>query len=103
MALQLFFFYFTLNTASEFLYGQSVHSQAATAGLEKLSSDIDGAAFPHHFGAAKHLIDKRGALGKFYFLVPMKEMRMHCSEIHKTIDPMIVNHLPAKKELEKNN
>lgn len=95
--MQPLFFYFTLDTATEFLYGQSVHSQAAMAGLDKSSSDIDGAAFSHHFGAAKHLVDKRGALGKFSFLMPMKEMRSHCAEIHKVIDTMIHDRISAKK------
>jgi cytochrome P450 len=96
--LQPFFFYFTLDTATEFLYGQSVHSQAAIAGLENIEIGIDGAAFSHHFGAAKHLVDKRGALGKFYWLMPMKKMNAHCKEIHKVIDRLIEDRLSSKKD-----
>lgn len=96
--LQPLFFYFTLDTATEFLYGQSVHSQAAMAGLEEKTGEIDGANFSHHFGEAKHLVDKRGALGKFYWLMPMKEIRAHCAEIHKLIDSMIASRLAAKKD-----
>jgi len=95
--LQPLFFYFTLDTATEFLYGQSVHSQAAIAGLEK-SGGIDGAEFSRHFGAAKHLVDKRGALGKFYWVMPMKKMNAHCREIHKVIDRLIEDRLRGKKD-----
>lgn len=96
--LQPLFFYFTIDTATEFLYGQSVHSQAAIAGLEKSGSGIDGATFSRHFGAAKHLVDKRGALGKFYWLMPMKKMREHCKEVHKVIDKLIDDRLASKRD-----
>lgn len=100
--LQPLFFYFTLDTATEFLYGQSVHSQSAMAKLHsESSSGIDGAAFSHHFGAAKTLVDKRGALGKFCWLMPMKEMKMHCAEIHKVIDEMISQRLAVNADSEK--
>ncbi|KUJ13532.1 cytochrome P450 family protein [Mollisia scopiformis] len=95
--LQPLMFYFTLDTATEFLYGQSVNSQAAIAGLESSKNGIDGAAFSHHFGAAKHLVDKRGALGKFFWLMPMGEMKMHCKAIHEVIDKMISDRLDNKK------
>lgn len=98
--LQPLFFYFTLDTATEFLYGQSVHSQAAIADLDSdAMGTIDGAAFSHHFGSAKHLVDKRGALGKFYWLMPMKEMKKHCAAIHKVIDKMIQDRLDVKKDV----
>jgi cytochrome P450 len=63
MDVQPLFFHFTLDTAIEFLYGQSVHSQSANAYPESHSSTIDGAAFSRNLDAAKHLVDKRGALG----------------------------------------
>jgi cytochrome P450 len=95
--LQPLFFYFTLDTATEFLYGKSVQSQAAMAGLDT-GSGMDGAAFCRHLDEAKHLVDKRGALGKFYWLMPMKKMKMHCAEIHKLIDSMISERMTAKKD-----
>lgn len=96
--MQPLFFNFTLDAATEFLYGQSVHSQAAIAGMKDISTWIDGAAFSQHFGAAKHLVDKRGALGKFCWLMPMKEMNKNCAEIHKVIDRMISERLATKKD-----
>ncbi|KAH8687401.1 putative cytochrome P450 [Tricladium varicosporioides] len=87
--LQPLFFYFSLDTVTEFLYGQSVESQAAMVGIDKNSSGIDGAAFAHHLDEAKHFVDKRGALGKFFWLMPMKKMRRHCAEVHKVINFLI--------------
>ncbi|KAF8852932.1 putative cytochrome P450 [Acephala macrosclerotiorum] len=96
--LQPLMFYFTLDTATEFLYGQSVNSQAAIAGFESSKNGIDGAAFSKHFSTAKHLVDKRGALGKFFWLMPMGEMKMHCKAIHEVIDKMISDRLKNKKD-----
>lgn len=98
--LQPLFFYFTLDTATEFLYGQSVNSQAAMAGTNGTAcASIDGAAFSRHFGKAKHLIDRRGQLGKFSWLMPMREMNKHCAEVHKVIDKMIQDRLDYNKNL----
>ncbi|TVY41964.1 Cytochrome P450 [Lachnellula subtilissima] len=60
--LQPLFFYFSLDVATEFLYGQSVNSQAAIAGLANADNGIDGAAFARHLDEAKHLVDKRDFL-----------------------------------------
>ncbi|TVY52975.1 Cytochrome P450 52A13, partial [Lachnellula cervina] len=95
--LQPLFFYFSLDVATEFLYGQSVNSQAAIAGLENADNGIDGAAFARHLDEAKHLVDKRGALGKFYWLMPMKTMNAHCAEVHKVIDFLVQDRLTAKR------
>ena len=96
--LQPLFYYFTLDVATEFLYGQSVNSQMAIAGGEKTVEGFDGAAFSRHMDAAKHLVDKRGALGKFCWLMPMKKMKAHCAEIHRVIDGMIQTRLNAKRD-----
>ena len=98
MDVQPLFFHFTLDTATEFLYGQSVHSQSANANPETYSSSIDGAAFSRNLDAAKHLVDKRGALGKFYWLMPLKKMKYHCAELHRVVDQMIQERLNGKKD-----
>jgi cytochrome P450 len=96
---QPLFFYFTLDTSTEFLYGQSVGSQAAIANGTKTATGIDGAAFSRNLDAAKHFVDKRGALGKFYWLFPhRKQMNKHCAEIHEVVDSMILYQLNAKEE-----
>ena len=95
--LQPLFFYFSLDVATEFLYGQSVNSQAAIANLENAENSIDGATFARQLDEAKHLVDKRGALGKFYWLMPMKKMKTHCVEVHKVIDFLVQDRLTAKR------
>ena len=87
--LQPLFYYFTLDTATEFLYGQSVHSQTAIRKGTLAKGGVDGAKFSCDLDAAKHLVDKRGALGKFYWLMPMKKMNMHCADVHKVIDNLV--------------
>ena len=95
--LQPLFFYFTLDTATQFLYGQSVGSQASIATGRRTATGIDGAAFSRNLDAAKHFVDKRGALGKFSWLFPhRREMNRRCSEIHKVVDEMINNRIEAK-------
>jgi cytochrome P450 len=96
--LQPLFFYFTLDTATEFLYGQSVGSQASIANGRKTTTGIDGAAFSRNLDAAKHFVDKRGALGKFYWLFPhRRQMNQHCKEIHEVVDGMIQYQLNSKR------
>jgi len=96
MDVQPLFFRFTLDTATEFLYGQSVHSQSAEAYPETHNNRVDGAAFSRNLDAAKHLVDKRGALGKFYWLMPMGKMKFHCKQLHAVVDQMIQERLRDK-------
>lgn len=97
--LQPLFFYFTLDTATQFLYGQSVGSQASIATGKMTATGIDGAAFSRNLDAAKHFVDKRGALGKFYWLFPhRREMNRRCAEIHKVVDGMINYRMEAKHD-----
>jgi cytochrome P450 len=97
--LQPLFFYFTLDTATQFLYGQSVGSQASIATGKRTATGIDGAAFSRNLDAAKHYVDKRGALGKFYWLFPHRwEMNRRCAEIHRVADEMINYRIEVKKD-----
>lgn len=96
--LQPLFYYFTLDAATEFLYGQSVHSQTAISKGEKTATGIDGAEFSRNMDAAKHFVDKRGALGKFAWLMRMKQMNAHCAAIHAVIDSMVDDRLSRRKD-----
>lgn len=95
--LQPLFFYFSIDAATEFLYGQSVNCQSAKAGKLDLGG-VDGARFSENFNIAKHLVDKRGALQKFHWLMPMKKMNATCKEIHDVIDQLIDERLSDKKD-----
>lgn len=85
--LQPLFFSFTLDTATEFLYGQSVHSQTCHTGQG------DGVAFGAHLDAAKLYVEKRGTLGRFSWLANSKAFQAHCAAIHKTVDHFVANRL----------
>lgn len=87
--LQPLFFSFTLDTTTEFLYGQSVHSQAGHVG----QGVLDGVAFGAHLDAAKLYVEKRGTLGRFSWLLNSKEFRAHCAAIHKTVDQFVAMRL----------
>ena len=88
--LQPIFYNFTLDTATEFLYGQSVHALDPSArknlpttyGMEAPNQ----AEFGHHMDESKTWIQKRAALSKLYWLIPKKRFAHHCAEVHKYVD-----------------
>ena len=90
--LQPLFFYFTIDVATQFLYGKSVESLSPATDQTK-KAFIDGKRFSENFNEAKHLVDKRGALQKFHWLMPMKKMNKVCKEIHEVIDNLIAERL----------
>ena len=82
--LQPLFYNFTLDTATEFLYGQSVNSQNPAA-----RGNLPGpnqAEFGHHLDASKKWVQKRAALSKLYWLIPSGQFSHHCKEVHKYVD-----------------
>ncbi|KAI1334054.1 putative N-alkane-inducible cytochrome P450 [Xylariaceae sp. FL0016] len=83
------FFKFTLDTATEFIFGQSTNS-LQQAGQGKDISD--------HFNEAKVWIDKRGALAKFYWLLNSKEFKEHCNVIHRFVDQIVADRLAQPSE-----
>ncbi len=87
--LQPLFLNFTLDTATEFLYGSSVHSQ-------KVIQDINGPErtdFGHHLEAGKAFIQTRGIFGKYYWLLNTRKFARHCREVHKYVDRFVLSSL----------
>ncbi|KAI2628032.1 putative N-alkane-inducible cytochrome P450 [Hypomontagnella submonticulosa] len=84
------FFRFTLDTATEFIFGQSANSL--------LKSDSETKDLSSHFNAAKVWIDKRGALAKFYWLMNSKEFKKHCAAIHEFADGIVADRLANPKK-----
>lgn len=87
--LQPLFLNFTLDTATEFLYGSSVHSQ-------QVVQDISGAErtdFGHHLDAGKAFIQTRGVFGKYYWLLHTQKFARHCREVHKYVDRFVQSSL----------
>lgn len=84
------FYNFTLDTATEFLYGHSVHSQNPTGhtSLPKIEGveNPNQAGFGPHIDGAKEWIYTKGILGKWNWLVYSKEFTNHCKEVHKYVD-----------------
>lgn len=96
------FFKFTLDTATEFIFGQSTNTLAQLQPNQKEA----GQPIDHHFNEAKVWIDKRGALAKFYWLMNSKDFKEHCDTIHKFADSIVANrlaHTPEQLDHEKAN
>lgn len=88
--LQPLFQSFTLDTGTEFLYGQSVFSQDPEARARlPLSWDKDGpdiANFGHHLDKVKGYLDRQGALAKYNWLLRSHGFDQHRKEIWKFVD-----------------
>ncbi|KAI1802895.1 putative N-alkane-inducible cytochrome P450 [Daldinia bambusicola] len=84
------FFKFTLDTATEFIFGRSANSLLERDGAQE---DLS-----RHFNAAKVWIDKRGALAKFYWLMNSTEFKEHCAAIHKFADGLVADRLAHPPE-----
>ncbi|KAH8699215.1 putative cytochrome P450 [Talaromyces proteolyticus] len=87
--LQPLFFNFTLDTASEFLYGKSVNSQQGTK---------DGIEMATHFHNAKMAVHRRIEVDKFYWLLNSKKFRTSCSVLHRWVDDIVASRLSKLKE-----
>lgn len=100
--LQPLFYHFSLDITTEFLYGQSVHSQ--TAALLRAEKGVvrdheeDDNDFGKNLDSAKVWIDRRGQLGKFYWLLNGKKFRRNCFHIHKHVDRFVQDRLDAVEE-----
>ncbi|KAL1967364.1 hypothetical protein VTN77DRAFT_3148 [Rasamsonia byssochlamydoides] len=86
--LQPLFFNFTLDTASEFLYGESVHSQQGCK---------DGVEIATHFHQAKVCVHRRIELDKFYWLFNPRRFRKSCSVLHKWVDDIVAARMAQLK------
>ncbi|KAI1204810.1 putative N-alkane-inducible cytochrome P450 [Annulohypoxylon truncatum] len=95
------FFKFTLDTSTEFIFGQSANSLLQ----DEQSQDSEKKSLASHFNAAKVWIDKRGALAKFYWLMNSAEFTQHCAAIHAFADGLVADRLAnpyhAKQDPEK--
>lgn len=84
------FFNLTLDTSTEFLFGQSVHAQTPEkrAYLQMVwgQDGPDLANFGRHLDEAKHLIDRRGALAKYGWLIRDSKYPEHCEKVQSVVD-----------------
>lgn len=88
--IQSLFFKFTLDAATEFLFGESVRSLTSSA-------DSEAVQFGKAFDIAQGRLGRRGRLGKLVHLFRDKEFEDSCVTVHKFVDDII------SRALEKRN
>jgi cytochrome P450 len=86
--LQPLFFNLTLDSATEFLFGQSVHSLSS-------AEDSEQAKFGKDFDFAQSYLGIRSRLGKLVFLHRNKKFYQACRNVHAFVDDIV------QKELDK--
>ncbi|MCJ1241206.1 hypothetical protein MMC14_009210 [Varicellaria rhodocarpa] len=94
--LQPLFLNFTLDTATEFLYGQSTHSQGpahSTPPVVRGVANVKPADFGRHLDAGKEWICTKGAFGKWHSLIYSRDFSHHCSEVHRYVDSFVQRRL----------
>lgn len=101
--LQPLFYNFSLDITTEFLYGQSVHSQTAAMsrserGAGSELADLESGDFGKNLDSAKVWIDRRGQLGKFYWVLNGKNFKRNCKHIHKHVDRFVQERLDVIKQ-----
>ena len=98
---------FTLDSATEFLFGKSVHSLAAGLSYPE-SSGIENSvhfknhtsnSFLHAFASGQDIIAKRGRLGAFWWLGEFWKDKVdeHRKVINDYVDPIVKEALTRKK------
>ncbi|KAK5215519.1 hypothetical protein LTR96_011283 [Exophiala xenobiotica] len=96
------FFNLTLDSATEFLFGQSVHSQKAAIMMSKNSKSgntttkaLEWAFFGQCFDNANLAACYRGRLLDFYYLYSPPSFRKDCREVHRFADYYVRRALEA--------
>jgi len=83
------FFHLTLDSATEFLFGQSVHSQKAAMMRTKNQTTPQGlewASFGQCFDNANLAVCYRSRLMDLYYLYSPRSFRRDCREVHRFAD-----------------
>ena len=86
------FFRLTLDSATEFLFGESVDSQTASLpstarnGAAEVSEKLDWTGFAPCFDSATMSLGVRGRLSEKYWLYSPRSFHDKCKEVHKFAD-----------------
>ncbi|KAI9669166.1 MAG: hypothetical protein M1829_005167 [Trizodia sp. TS-e1964] len=106
--LQPLFFRLTLDSATEFLFGESVDSQlAALPGYKsKTNAHVarDEKVFAKAFDFAQQMLAKRGRFRRFHWMIGGKDFKAACKQSHEFIDSFVtaaLNKDRQETELEK--
>ncbi|KAF2738015.1 cytochrome P450 52A12 [Polyplosphaeria fusca] len=88
--IQPLFFRLTIDSATEFLFGESVDSQLSMGIPDYRSSrapmEVDEKAFAFAFDKAQAQIAKAARFGDLYWMVHNKDFKEHCRKCHVFID-----------------
>jgi cytochrome P450 len=90
------FLNFTLDVATEFLYGRSVNSQS----VQKMNLGKEGldSGFSYHLDAGKSWLYTKGLYGRWNHLIHSPQLTRHCKEVHRFVDELVTGRLnrPSK-------
>jgi cytochrome P450 len=86
--IQVLFFRLTLDSATEFLFGESLNSQtAAVKRSESLQAEEKG--FMHAFDRSQWYLTKAGFYGEFWWMAHNAEFRALCGQVHQFVDRFV--------------
>lgn len=78
--LQVLFFRLTLDSATEFLFGESVYSQLGEGGA------IEAQAFAHAFDRSQYILSQATHLGTNYWMAHTPEFHRMVKKVHSFVD-----------------
>lgn len=90
-------FRFTMDTASEFLYGESVNSQITALSGRKTAESIDDMSFVAAFESCQDTMAKSIVLNEWYMLAFTKKFYNSCQLCHRYIDRFVHKALTIDK------
>lgn len=94
--IQPLIFNYTLDVATEFLFGTSANSQAAST-----CDDFSHANFQYHWDSAATYFGIRSLLGRFRWLYEPKKFQEHCKVIHAYADKYVQAAIDRKQQRNK--
>ncbi|KAF2450153.1 cytochrome P450 52A12 [Karstenula rhodostoma CBS 690.94] len=98
--LQPLFFRLTMDSSSEFLYGESTNTQLSALSEEASAKNAEDSAFVNTFEACQNHISMAMLLNEFYKLMETKSFLDRCRLCHRYID-QFVNKALSRKEARK--
>jgi cytochrome P450 len=97
------FFRLTIDSATEFLFGESINSQSAALSAQEKRQDIDWASLATCFDRGTAALGARARLSDLYWLYNPKSFRDDCREIHRFADYCIQRALNKSQNAESNS
>ncbi|KAG7662044.1 uncharacterized protein J8A68_004432 [[Candida] subhashii] len=102
--IQELFFRLTVDTSTEFLFGESVQSlRDESVGMAQDATNVDGKAeFAENFNLSQQYLASRALMQKFYWIIDTKDFRKAYSKVHKFASHYVQRALNmSPEELEK--